>query len=239
MNKQITGLFRLTAIGFAVLITFTAYWQIWAADSLAERSDNARLVYRQLQIKRGLIFAANGTTVLARNRKSTHDGQTIYTRRYPFRGLFAQVVGYNSAGQGRSGIELSYNDFLTSSNANLSTALSNLGDQLRGRTITGNNVITSLSVPAQTAAMQGLRGAARRGRRDPAPDRSGGDDGVDADLRPQPDQRQLREARSGRTRERRCSTARPRACTRRGRRSRPSRRPPRSRAGSTRRSARS
>ena len=158
MNKQITGLFRLTAIGFAVLITFTAYWQIWAADSLAERSDNARLVYRQLQIKRGLIFAANGTTVLARNRKTTHDAQTIYTRRYPFRGLFAQVVGYNSAGQGRSGIELAYNDYLTSSNANLSTALSNLGDQLRGRTITGDNVITSLSVPAQTAAMQGLRG---------------------------------------------------------------------------------
>ncbi len=156
MNHQITNLFRLCAIGFAVLISFTAYWQIWAADSLADRSDNARLVYRQLQIKRGLIFAANGKTVLAKNRKSSHDAQTIYTRRYPFRGLFAQVVGYNSAGQGRSGIELAYNDFLTSSNSDLSTQLSNLGDSLRGRTVTGDNLTTSLSVPAQKAAMQGL-----------------------------------------------------------------------------------
>ena len=156
MNHQITNLFRLCAIGFAVLISFTAYWQIWAADSLAVRQDNARLVYRQLQIKRGLIFAANGHTVLARNHKSTHDAQTIYTRRYPFGGLFAQVVGYNTVDQGRTGIELSYNDFLTSSNANLSTELQNLGDSLRGRTITGDNLITSLSLPAQRAAMAGL-----------------------------------------------------------------------------------
>ena len=65
MNRQIASLFRLFAIGFAVLITMTAYWQIWAADSLATRRDNARLVYRQLQIKRGLIYASNGRTVLA------------------------------------------------------------------------------------------------------------------------------------------------------------------------------
>ncbi len=156
MNHQINNLFRLCAIGFAVLISFTAYWQIWAADSLAVRQDNARLVYRQLQIKRGLIFAGNGRTVLAENRQSKQDGQTIYTRKYPFRGLFAQAVGYNSVNQGRTGLELSYNDFLTSSNANLSTQLQNLGDSLRGRTITGDNVITSLSLPAQRAAMDGL-----------------------------------------------------------------------------------
>ena len=156
MNHQITNLFRLCALGFAVLISFTAYWQIWAADSLAVRQDNARLVYRQLQIKRGLIFAANGRTVLAQNRTSKQDGQTIYTRRYPFRGLFAQVVGYNSVNQGRTGLELSYNDFLTSSNANLSTQLQNLGDSLRGRTVTGDNLVTSLSLPAQKAAMAGL-----------------------------------------------------------------------------------
>ena len=68
MNRQITTLFRLAAIGIALLITITAYWQIWAASSLADRRDNARLVYKQLQIKRGLILASNGKTVLARNR---------------------------------------------------------------------------------------------------------------------------------------------------------------------------
>ena len=74
MNRQTASLFRLFAIGFAVLITLTAYWQIWAADSLATRRDNARLVYRQLQIKRGLIYASNGRTVLAENHPRRRGG---------------------------------------------------------------------------------------------------------------------------------------------------------------------
>ena len=117
MNRQIRTLFRVTAVGFAVMITMTAYWQIWASDSLATRRDNARLVYRQLQIKRGLILASNGHTVLAKNRKRRKDGMTIYTRVYPFGGLFAHVVGYNTIGQGRGAASSwSENDYLTASN---------------------------------------------------------------------------------------------------------------------------
>jgi penicillin-binding protein A len=158
VNAQISSLFRLIAIGFAVLISMTAYWQIWAADSLATRRDNARLVYRQLEIKRGLIYAADGRTVLARNHKGRRDGFTVYTRVYPFGSLFAHVLGYNTTDQGRSGLELSANDFLTASNANLATELRNLGDALQGQTVTGDNLVTSLSLPAQRAAMQGLAG---------------------------------------------------------------------------------
>ena len=157
MNAQIASLFRVVAIGFAVLITMTAYWQIWAADSLATRQDNARLVYRQLEIKRGLIFASNGK-VLARNRAQKRDGQTIYTRVYPYGRLFAHVVGYNTIDQGRTGIELANNDFLTAANADLATQLRNLGDAIRGETVTGDNLDTSLSLPAQQAAARGLAG---------------------------------------------------------------------------------
>jgi peptidoglycan glycosyltransferase len=158
VNGRIRGLFTLLAIGFGMLITMTAYWQIWASDSLAARSDNARLVYRQLQIKRGLIFAANGRTVLARNKRGRKDGFTVYTRVYPQKGLFAHAVGYNTVDEGRTGIELSYNDYLTASNADLATQLENLGDTLRGETVTGDNLITSLSVPAQEAARRGMVG---------------------------------------------------------------------------------
>jgi penicillin-binding protein A len=158
VNGQIRSLFRLVAAGFAVLITMTAYWQIWAADSLATRRDNARLVYRQLEIKRGLIYASNGRIVLARNKQRKRDGFTIYTRVYPYGPLFAHVIGYNTMDQGRSGLELSANDFLTASNANLATQLRNIGDALQGQTVTGDNLVTSLSVPAQRAALQGLQG---------------------------------------------------------------------------------
>jgi peptidoglycan glycosyltransferase len=158
VNQRIGRLFSLCCIGVAVLVTMTAYWQIWAAPSLAVRKDNARLVYRQLTIKRGLIMAGNSTTVLAKNVRQVRNGQTLYLRRYPFDSLFAHPVGYNTIGEGRTGIELSYNDFLTASNDDLSTLFDTLGDRITGKTITGNNLLTSLSLPAQRAAARGLVG---------------------------------------------------------------------------------
>jgi penicillin-binding protein A len=158
VNRQIATLFRMAAVGIALLITMTAYWQIWAASSLASRRDNARLVYRQLQIRRGLILASNGRTVLARNHPVQQNGLTLYTRRYPYGPLFAHAVGYNTVGDGRTALELAENPYLTASNSNLATVISNLSSTLRGETVTGDNVVTSLSLPAQRAAEQGLTG---------------------------------------------------------------------------------
>ena len=158
MNRQIASLFRLSAVAFAVLITFTAYWQIWAADSLATRRDNARLVYRQLQIKRGLIYAANGHTVLAANHERHRNGLKLFLRHYPFGPLFAHAVGYNTVGNGRTGVELAENDYLTASNNDLATVVSRIGSELQGETVTGDNVVTSLSVAAQRAAATGMQG---------------------------------------------------------------------------------
>jgi peptidoglycan glycosyltransferase len=158
MNPRISGLFTVCATGFLVLISLTAYWQIWAESGLAARRDNARLVYRQLEIRRGLILASNGHTVLARNVERHKNGLDIFLRRYPFRSVFAPPVGYNTVGSGRAGLEESQNDYLTASNADLSTLLGTIGDKLQGQTVTGNNLVTSLSVPAQRAAVQGLVG---------------------------------------------------------------------------------
>ena len=107
MNPRINGLFKLCAVGFAVLITMTAYWQIWAASGLAARQDNARLVYRQLQINARPDLRRQRQHVLARNVRRARTGSTIYLRRYPFGPLFGQPVGYNTVGSGRSGLELS------------------------------------------------------------------------------------------------------------------------------------
>ena len=115
-------------------------------------------MYRQLQVRRGLILAGNGHTVLARNVERKQNGLDIFLRRYPFGSLFAAPLGYNTVGSGQAGLELSQNDYLTASNSDLSTFLGTIGDRLRGQTVTGNNVVTSLSVPAQRAAVRGLQG---------------------------------------------------------------------------------
>jgi len=157
MNRQIA---RLALVGLALvaaLIVATTYWQTWAAAGLADRQDNEIQRVAQFSIKRGLIRAADGE-ILAANRAKRVAGQTLYFRRYPLGGLFAHVVGYSTQSRSRAGIEASENDYLTGSNANLSTVLKTALDRLKGATITGNDLWLTLRPAAQRIAMAQLAG---------------------------------------------------------------------------------
>jgi peptidoglycan glycosyltransferase len=157
MNHQISRLAVASLVLVISLIVGTTYWQAWAAPSLADRRDNSIKVVAQFTIKRGGIFAADGS-VLARNRARRVSGKTFYFRRYPGRERFAHAVGYSTQARSRSGIEQSRNDFLTGANANLATLLDTTLDRLRGATIEGNDVILTLRPVAQKVAMQALGG---------------------------------------------------------------------------------
>jgi peptidoglycan glycosyltransferase len=157
MNHQISRLAVASLVLVISLIVGTTYWQAWAAPSLADRRDNAIKVVAQFTIKRGAIFAADGS-VLARNRPRRVSGKTFYFRRYPGRERFAHAVGYSTQARSRSGIEQSRNDFLTGANANLATLLDTTLDRLRGGTIEGNDVILTLRPLPQKVAMQALGG---------------------------------------------------------------------------------
>ena len=105
------------------------------------------------------------------------NGQTLYFRRYPTRGLAAHVVGYSTQVRSRAGLERSMNDFLTGSNANLSTVVDTEVDKLFGRHVVGNDLVLTLDARAQRVAMQALGRKLRVGRRDRAVDREGAGDG--------------------------------------------------------------
>lgn len=156
MNGQISRLavFALALLG--ALILATTYWQAWAAPGLADRKENAIQVVAQFTIERGKIFAADGKTVLATNRARKVNGQTLYFRRYPTRGLTAHVVGYSTQVRSRAGLERSMNDFLTGSNANLSTVVDTQVDKLLGRHVVGNDLHLTLDARAQRVALQAL-----------------------------------------------------------------------------------
>jgi peptidoglycan glycosyltransferase len=159
VNKQISRIAVLALLLIAALIVATTYWQGWAASSLAAKQDNSIQQVAQFQIKRGLIYASNGTTVLAANTAVKHKGApTTYVRRYPTNGFAAQVVGYSTVGRSRSGIEQSENGYLTASNANLGTIFDKLEKKLSGATVVGNNVILNLDVKAQNIAQRDLFG---------------------------------------------------------------------------------
>ena len=134
----------------------TTYWQTWAAAGLAARQDNAIRRVAEFSVDRGLIFSFEPRRRLARNRERVVDGKTLYFRRYPYGSLAAHVVGYSTVGRSRTGLERSLNDYLTASNANLSTVLDKALDELHGRPIQGNDVVTTLDLDAQQVAQEQL-----------------------------------------------------------------------------------
>ena len=153
MNKQIVRLTFVSLVLLGALVVMTTYWQTWAAAGLADRQDNAIKRVADISIDRGLIRANEPPIRLARNIERKVGGRTLFFRRYPTGELVAQLVGYSAVGRSRSGLERSLNDYLTASNANLSTLVDKALDDLRGKPIEGNDVITCIDVAAQRVAM--------------------------------------------------------------------------------------
>jgi peptidoglycan glycosyltransferase len=158
MNRQISRLALVALILLSALIVATTYWQTWAPGSLAAKQDNEIQRVAQFQIRRGLIYASDGKTVLAANRAVKHGNQTLYFRRYPTHGFASQTVGYSTQGRSRAGIERDQNAYLTASNANLGTIFDKLTDNLKGTTVTGNNLILNLRPGLQKIAETALQG---------------------------------------------------------------------------------
>jgi peptidoglycan glycosyltransferase len=156
MNAAISRVAVFALVLMGALIVATTYWQAWAAPGLNDRKENAIQRVAQFTIDRGRIYASDGRTVLATNRVRRVGGKTLYFRRYPQRGLAAHVVGYSTQLRSRAGLEQSMNDFLTGSNANLTTVLDTTLDKLKGTHVTGNDVVLTLDARAQKVALRAL-----------------------------------------------------------------------------------
>jgi peptidoglycan glycosyltransferase len=153
VNDQIRRLSVVAVLLLVALIVATTYWQAWAAGDLADRQDNAIARVAQFRIDRGLIYAHDGT-VLAANRGKKIDGQAYFFRRYPSADLASNVVGYSTQSRFRTGLERSQNDYLTASNAHLTTVLDKTLDRLEGTTIKGNSLVLTLDAKTQRIANQ-------------------------------------------------------------------------------------
>ena len=158
MNRQISHLGVAALVLLAALIVGTTYWQTWANAGLADRQDNDIRLVASFTIKRGKIYAADGRTLVATNVQKKVGGQTLYFRRYPSGPLFSDVVGYSTQSRNRTGLEQSYNDFLTGSNANLDTVFRSTLDKLKGSTITGNDIVLTIRPGLQALARRALQG---------------------------------------------------------------------------------
>jgi len=154
MNRQVSRLALAALLLMIALIVATTYWQTWAQAGLADRQDNEIQRVAKFTIKRGLIYAGDGKTVLAKRVGN----QTLYFRRYPQGKLAPHVVGYSTQSRSQAGIERSLDDYLTGSNANLNTVLTTTLDRLKGATVKGNNVYLTINPVAQRLANEALAG---------------------------------------------------------------------------------
>jgi penicillin-binding protein A len=154
VNRRIVQLFSMFTLLFAVLLVFTSRWTVFEASSLEDNPDNRRPLIEEQKIPRGVIYASDGKTELARSRAEGRGENRTYTRTYPTGRTFGHPVGFSYIRNGRRGLEASRNDDLVGKEDEFESILAGL----ESRDEEGNDIVTNLDVRGTQAAVAGLAG---------------------------------------------------------------------------------
>lgn len=149
MNRAIGRIFVIAAVLFAALVVNLTYLQVFAAKSLRDKPENHRRIAEELRVRRGAILGFDGSTIAGVKKQSG-----FWFRTYPQGAVAPQIVGYNSVRYGRSGIELSMNDYLTGSST--ARGWQGIVDDALGRRQRGANVRLTIAPAVQKAAQDAL-----------------------------------------------------------------------------------
>ncbi len=105
MNRAIARMFLVGVVLMVALMVNLVWIQVFHAGALQAAPENHRLIAQQLRVKRGLILGFDGSTIAGDVSRSG-----FYSRTYPQGPVAPQIVGYDSARYGQTGIELSMNE---------------------------------------------------------------------------------------------------------------------------------
>jgi peptidoglycan glycosyltransferase len=152
VNRSLRRLYLATAACFGLLILMLGYWQVVAADGLNKRNGNPFRLQREQLVDRGRIVSADGV-VLADSRAKRVKGQKVFRRVYPRGTLAPHVVGYASPNEGKTGLESTYDSFLSGS-----YGIEPLLERLNVKEKQGAELRITLDTRVQQAAIDGLAG---------------------------------------------------------------------------------
>lgn len=155
MNGRINNLFGMVVVLFSLLVGFTSYWTVFAADDLRDRSENRRSLLEEQQVERGAIRSADGV-VLARSVPRGSGQDRIFVRRYPQGSLFGHPIGYAFTDLGRTQFERFHNDELSGARSEFTSII----DELGGGRKRGDDVVSTLYASTQQVALDALAGQA-------------------------------------------------------------------------------
>lgn len=149
-NIVVTVIFSVL---FALLPIRLVYYNVVQAPEVLQNSYNTRVNAAEEKVLRGSIMASNGS-ILAYTEVDESGSEK---RVYPYGKVFSHVVGMST--RGKTGIEGLSNNYLLSSTGNI---ISKAYDELSGKKLSGDNVVTTLDVQLQKAAylaMENNKGA--------------------------------------------------------------------------------
>lgn len=146
-NKEILLVTYMLSAMFLGLIGYLVYFMVVQSKDVINNSYNQRQTILAKRVVRGKIFGSKGE-VLA---ETISDGMGGETRSYPYGRLFTHVVGHSS--QGKTGVELSENFNLLTSNDN---PVTNFQKKMDGKKTLGDNAITTLNVDLQKVVYDAL-----------------------------------------------------------------------------------
>ncbi|GAA4453135.1 D,D-transpeptidase PbpA [Phytohabitans houttuyneae] len=135
---------------FGLLFANLNWVQAYKADDYRTSPYNARVQVDEYNRPRGVIEV--GGKALAENKAT--DGELKYLRTYPFKSQFAHVIGYKPVNLGATGIEQAEDEFLAGTSDRLFA--DRFRDMFTGEDTAGGNVVLTLSLRAQDAAIKGL-----------------------------------------------------------------------------------
>jgi len=155
MKNDLLGNIRRTAyvlMGFLVILIFyISYVQILEQDFLKGHPLNRRNIEAASLIPRGQILDRNGEKLAISLPNKDEKGR--FQREYPFGRVAAHVVGYDSVQYGKSGIESSFNGYL-SGMSNLNRSFGPLARLWQEKA--GNDVVLTIDSSLQAIAYQAL-----------------------------------------------------------------------------------
>lgn len=147
--------FTLLCAGFGAIIVLLTWWQVVVAGELRQKDENNQTAYYEQRVQRGFITTRDGVRLAGRSAAKGPNGDTIWTRRYGQGSLAAHVLGYDTRGHSRTGVERELNDALTGSTRDLGAVVGLLdGDEAA----VGDDVRLTIDLRVQRVAEQQLAG---------------------------------------------------------------------------------
>jgi penicillin-binding protein A len=154
VNAQVRKVAAVILVAFLMLLAAPFYWQVVAADRLANDSRNTRVLIKEYAIERGPIVLADRTPVAESVRARDRNDPLKFVRHYPQGPRYGMVTGFYSLVFGRTLVEQQFNSFLLGKAPE--QFAQNVTDLLTARSSPGGTLVLTLDRAAQEAAESAL-----------------------------------------------------------------------------------